>query len=316
MGETITALNDASSIWWDTMLAVLWQSTLLAVVVALVLRAWRGLSPALRCWAWRMVAVKLLLIPFWMMSVSAPHWLAPAHTVGDRNRADLSATAAISEPANAVETREANAVVPVPTMEPTTRASFTWQSWLAAVWLSMLTLQLGRLGWQRFRLQRLLATAYTPDEATNQLVVDGSRHIGLTRMPHVMVTKEDISPFVCRLARPLLVLPQSVLRAAEPFQQRQIVLHELAHVRRRDLAWCWITHVVRAVYWFHPVAYWVAFRESLERELACDELAMSHSGATPADYAQTLVTAATRLAQPAALRATVAAHLDGGYSRS
>ena len=69
---------------------------------------------------------------------------------------------------------------------------------------------------------------------------------------------------------------------------------------------------MRMVYWFHLVAHWVAFRESLERELACDELAMSHSGATAGDYAQTLVAAATRLAQPAVLRAAAAAHLDGG----
>jgi beta-lactamase regulating signal transducer with metallopeptidase domain len=109
-----------------------------------------------------------------------------------------------------------------------------------------------------------------------------------------------------------LVLPKSLVLSGDTSQKRQIVLHELAHLERADLVWCWLTHVMQTVYWFHPVAHWVAFREALERELACDELAMAHSGATAADYAQTLVHAASRVAQSTMFRAVAAAHFDGG----
>jgi beta-lactamase regulating signal transducer with metallopeptidase domain len=109
------------------------------------------------------------------------------------------------------------------------------------------------------------------------------------------------------------VVPKSFVLLNDAPQLRQIVLHELAHLRRRDLAWCWITFVMRTVYWFHPAAHWVAFRESLERELACDELAMAYSGSTAVEYAQMLVSAASRAAMPAVLKA--ATHLDGGYLR-
>jgi beta-lactamase regulating signal transducer with metallopeptidase domain len=130
--------------------------------------------------------------------------------------------------------------------------------------------------------------------------------------PRTLITDVEVSPFICGMRRPTLVLPESLATKTDQSRLRQIILHELAHVRRHDLFWCWLTHAMRMAYWFHPVAYWVAFREELERELACDQLAMTHSGASAADYAQTLVEAASRAAQPAVLRASAAAHLDGG----
>jgi beta-lactamase regulating signal transducer with metallopeptidase domain len=67
------------------------------------------------------------------------------------------------------------------------------------------------------------------------------------------------------------------------------------------------------LYWFHPVVHWMAYRASVERELACDQIAILHSGATPASYARTLISAAGRISNSPALRSTGAATL-GGYS--
>ena len=53
--------------------------------------------------------------------------------------------------------------------------------------------------------------------------------------------------------------------------------------------WVWLPEVARLLYFFHPVAYYVCFRARLERELACDELAIAHGGGDVGQYAQTLV---------------------------
>src|SRR5581483_11936553 len=89
--------------------------------------------------------------------------------------------------------------------------------------------------------------------------------------------------------RPALVLPRATAAALTPEQLRLVLLHELAHVRRRDLLWGWLPEVARVVWWFHPVAWWVAARVRLERELACDQAALAHGGGSAADYAETLV---------------------------
>jgi beta-lactamase regulating signal transducer with metallopeptidase domain len=89
------------------------------------------------------------------------------------------------------------------------------------------------------------------------------------------------------------------------------VAHELAHIKRRDLVWGWIPEVARMVYFFHPVAHWTAARIRLERELACDQVAMHQSGRGPAEYAQTLVRVLGAGPRTSAFR-TSAAPLDGG----
>jgi len=103
------------------------------------------------------------------------------------------------------------------------------------------------------------------------------------------MTDQNISPFVCGAWRPLLVLPESLAETLAPSQLRQILLHELAHVRRNDLIWGWAPTLVRIVFVFHPVVHWVVYRLRLERELACDQLAITYSENNPGDYANTLV---------------------------
>jgi beta-lactamase regulating signal transducer with metallopeptidase domain len=177
--------------------------------------------------------------------------------------------------------------------------------------MAAITIQLTRLLWQQQRLRTVLATAQPAELAIRRLVSECCQRIQIARVPETRVTQLEVSPFVCRLNRPILVLPRSITESASALQLRQIVLHELAHLQRGDLVWCWITYAARLVYWFNPVAHWVASREALERELACDELAMSHSGSTAADYARTLVEAVSRVSRPTVLRAAMAAHLEG-----
>jgi beta-lactamase regulating signal transducer with metallopeptidase domain len=84
-------------------------------------------------------------------------------------------------------------------------------------------------------------------------------------------------------------MPGALATSLSPAQLRQVLLHELAHIRRRDLLWGWIPQAARMLWFAHPVVYWAVYRLRLERELACDQLAMTLSGKTAADYAQTLV---------------------------
>ena len=135
--------------------------------------------------------------------------------------------------------------------------------------------------------------------------------LGLKRLPTVRVVKGEGSPMVCGMRRATLVLPAALVDEVDRPALRQIVLHELAHLQRRDLLTVWVIHMMRTVYWFNPVAHWVAYRAGLERELACDRLAMLSSGASAAAYALTLIDAASVRSQPLVLNAAVAARLTG-----
>ena len=136
-----------------------------------------------------------------------------------------------------------------------------------------------------------------------QLVGDAAKELGVRARLRAVLTNVDCSPFVCGMYRPVLVLPHSLTKSLHKTQLRQVLLHELAHVKRRDLLWSWLPEITRIFYFFHPVVYYVNYRIRLERELSCDQLAMARSGASAADYADTLVKVVTHSSEPAALKA-------------
>jgi beta-lactamase regulating signal transducer with metallopeptidase domain len=139
-----------------------------------------------------------------------------------------------------------------------------------------------------------------------------AEQVGLRRVPEAVAVAEDCPLFVCGLRRSRLILPSRLLASLNPAERRQVILHELAHVKRWDLVWGWPVEIGRIVYFFHPLVYWVAYQLRLERELACDQLAMARSGHPPADYAQTLVQVVSHASEPAAVQAAaISAGLTG-----
>ena len=69
----------------------------------------------------------------------------------------------------------------------------------------------------------------------------------------------------------VLLLPAGIIDQLTPGQMNAIVAHELCHVRRRDNLGTVIHMAVEAVFWFHPLVWWIGARLMEERERACDE---------------------------------------------
>lgn len=152
------------------------------------------------------------------------------------------------------------------------------------------------------------------DPALLGLRDDLADQLKLVQCPTIVTAEYDGSPFVCGVRSPALVLPRGVTDELDLDQFRQVLAHELAHVRRRDLVWGWIAETARILYFFHPVAHWVSYRVRLERELACDQIAMHLSGFDAGSYAETLVQVASRASEPSLLKAAAnaSAGLNGG----
>ncbi|MBV9880635.1 MAG: HEAT repeat domain-containing protein [Gemmatirosa sp.] len=111
--------------------------------------------------------------------------------------------------------------------------------------------------------------------------------LDLEEAPRLLCSGETRMPFACGLRRPTIVLPTDS-DAWTADRRRAVLLHELAHVRRRDLAGHTLARLVCAAYWFHPLVWTAARRLRAESERACDDLALA-AGARPADYAEHLL---------------------------
>jgi TonB family protein len=82
-----------------------------------------------------------------------------------------------------------------------------------------------------------------------------------------------------------LLLPQGLVEHLSPAQVDAVLAHELSHWRRRDNLTAAVHMLVEAVFWFHPLVWWVGARLVEERERACDEAVVraGHDGRTYAE---------------------------------
>ncbi len=134
------------------------------------------------------------------------------------------------------------------------------------------------------------------------------------------------TPMVCGVWRPLIVMPQSATQWTDE-RRRVIVLHELAHIKRRDCLTQALAQVICAVYWFNPIVWVAARRLRAERERACDDFVLA-AGERGSDYAAHLldIARAMRLrraplvglamARPSQLEGRLLAILDPAIRRS
>ena len=114
----------------------------------------------------------------------------------------------------------------------------------------------------------------------------GSRRVALWSSRQVRV------PTAIGLFAPAILIPDWVLKELSPEELRQIVLHELAHLRRWDDWTNLAQKIVKALFFFHPAIWWIERKLALQREMACDDAVLEQTAA-PWAYAACL----TRLAE-------------------
>ena len=88
--------------------------------------------------------------------------------------------------------------------------------------------------------------------------------------------------------RPVLLLPEGITDRLSPAQLQAVLAHELCHVRRRDNLAAAIHMFVEALFWFHPLVWWIKARLIEEQERACDEEVL-RLGGDPQVYAESIL---------------------------
>jgi len=68
-----------------------------------------------------------------------------------------------------------------------------------------------------------------------------------------------------------LLVPEGITNRLPPSQLETVIAHELCHVRLRDNLTVAIHLVVEALFWFHPLVWWIKARLIEEQERACDQ---------------------------------------------
>ena len=131
------------------------------------------------------------------------------------------------------------------------------------------------------------------------LLTDGRELFGIRRTVSLRLLPGLNSPATTGIWRPQILLPEDAATWS-PDELKHVVWHELAHIRRHDVAMNWLLAVVRVVHWWNPLFWGVQRAWLAEREMACDALVLQHLGpAQSGNYGRTLLTFAARLGNAA-----------------
>jgi beta-lactamase regulating signal transducer with metallopeptidase domain len=176
---------------------------------------------------------------------------------------------------------------------------------LGVIWMTGAFCMVGRFI-SRMRKERREAQASAPlgdDGLTSDFLADG--------IP-VSFGDRQSGPAVCGILYPRILLPIHIDRLLNPREFHAVLIHELAHARRRD-------NLIRLLYeaslcalWFHPLMWLAGARIGLYRELSCDESVIRCA------HGKELVSALAKLAVPkqaGVLQATASSHLSYRLAR-
>jgi beta-lactamase regulating signal transducer with metallopeptidase domain len=268
--------------------AVLKSSFLLAAAAAANALLFRRTSAAARHLVWMLAVVGLLLLP--LFTAALPSWeiAIPVATSIDLDTAPARASiraGQVSIPETVAGARAALPAVAAATPNTPIDSATTM---LFALYVVGVFLLLIRLAVERSTIHRLAkrATEVTDPEWT-RLLFECARRMGVRHPVRLMRSLERTMPMAFGTRRPAILIP-SIADTWSENRRRAVLLHELAHVARRDCLAQLMAAVACAAYWIHPGVWWAARRLRAERELACDDRVLG-AGTHACEYAEHLL---------------------------
>jgi beta-lactamase regulating signal transducer with metallopeptidase domain len=188
--------------------------------------------------------------------------------------------------------------VKVPPDRPASLGLPNWRQLALPLWVAGSLLWWALAGLRLARFQRLLRYAKPAPAPLQDRAGRLASRLGLARCPGVWLVPAPVSPMLWALGTaPRLLLPVALWERLGLDQQDTLLVHELAHLRRRDH---WVRRLellVLGLYWWHPVIWW-ARRELREAEEACcDAWVVWALPAAARAYATALLETVTFLSQ-------------------
>ena len=240
----------------------LWQSTLVAIAAAMLAFTFRKNHARTRYWLWLVASVKFL----------APFSLFVA--IG--SRLGWSSGPAIARPRFSFVIEQISQPFAISAAVPIRAAAVEASAIpviLLAIWACGF-LAVVFFWWIRWRRIRA--------------AVRSASVLALDAEVPVLSSPATLEPGVFGIIRPVLLLPEGITQHLAPAQLKAILAHELCHVRRRDNLAAAIHMLVEAMFWFHPLVWWIGARLVEERERACDEEVL-RMGSEPQVYAESIL---------------------------
>jgi beta-lactamase regulating signal transducer with metallopeptidase domain len=282
MNSFIETLNQWGNNFLSFAWPMLWQSSLLiAGLLAVDFLFRRKLRASIRYALWLVVLIKLCVPPTLALPTSPVWWLHKTPPQVAAKAAPRYTVTYDKTPLPEILPAPLTAFVPP---KPTLTNAALMLVASAAVSSVLLCWLLVRW-WQITRHIRRSKTS----ERLAVLAGEAQTFIGTQFKVQVKLTTNSMSPAVCGLFRPAILIPQSLMEHFSDAQSRAVLLHELIHLRRRDVWLNFAQALLQIVYWWHPLIWLANARIRRVREEAVDDAVMLALRDAAEAYAPTLL---------------------------
>jgi len=255
----------------------LWQSTLFAAAAGLLTLMLRKNHARARYWLWLAASLKFL-VPFSLLTTlgSRMAWSrGPASTQG--------ALSFVIEQVSQPFTQQASSQAAPQNIFASLPAIFT-AAWICG---SIAVLMVWFARWRR-----VSADIRNAEPLKKGREVEVLRRLeqagGIRRTIEIFLSRASLEPGILGIMKPVLVWPQGISDRLEDAHLEAILAHEVWHVRWNDNLAAAVHMVVEAIFWFHPLVWWLGARMVDERERACDEEVLQ-LGSQPQVYAESIL---------------------------
>ena len=250
----------------------LWQSTLFAAAVWMLTLAFNKNQARVRYSLWLAASLKFLL-PFSLLILAGNH------------------LATVNRPAPS-----AFYLVVQSVSQPFQQASHSGAVWLALLpqliallWLGGLVTVLSLWCLHLRRVGATVRAAVPTSEGREVGALRRRERLTKAASPIALrLSQTSTEPGVFGIARPILLWPAAISDCLDEAHLEAIVAHEVEHVRRHDNLTAALHMLVEAIFWFHPLVWWLGARLMEEREWACDEEVL-RQGSEPQTYAESIL---------------------------
>ena len=282
MNSFIETLNQWGGNFLNFAWPMLWQSGLLIIVLFtfdFLLR--RKIRASIRYALWLVVLLKLCLPPALALPTGLAWWLFPAKLAA-KVPVIRQYVVTYDTPAPQTDVSTQITCVRVPA-EPMRGAAWTL--------LASGAVSTGLLLWLAIRWWQVAQKVHRANvsEKFNGALADAQRLAGLRSGVRLKLVEGRMSPAVCGLFRPVILLPRTLAENLSAVQLRAVLLHELFHLRRKDV---WVNcaqALLQVIYWWHPLLWLANARIRRLREEAVDDAVMLALRDEADGYAPTLL---------------------------
>ena len=146
---------------------------------------------------------------------------------------------------------------------------------IVALWMLILALKLARMGADLGYIHRLRRSKTTaPPAWWTGRVRELGAGIGLRRPISLMESALTDVPMVIGFFKPMILVPLGILSRLPADQLEAVLLHELAHIRRKDYLINLLQNFIETIFFFNPAILWISGLIREERENCCDDVAI------------------------------------------